>query len=173
MHDLLKERQNKLDKINNKLAKYYNQEINLENMEAKIKSLRKKCEDTRRKTNDQNLNKEKLMKEIKELKKSFEEAVIKFKERGEYKNNLLNNHIDKLEKNYKSRVNIVLIQDEEIFHIIENIEQISRSGTNPEGITVENAKSILEDIRNRLTTKTQIIKNLKYSLSLATKVFKN
>ena len=49
------------------------------------------------------------MKEIKELKKSFEEAVIKFKERGEYKNNLLNNHIDKLEKNYKSRVNIVLI----------------------------------------------------------------
>ena len=73
-------------------------------MEAKIKSLRKKCDDTRRKTNDQNLNKEKLMKEIRQLKKSFEEAVFKFKERGEYKNNLLHNHIDKLEKNFKSRV---------------------------------------------------------------------
>lgn len=55
--------------------------------------------------------------------------------------------------------------------IIENIEAISRSGSNPEGISVENAKSILEDIRNRLQTKSQIIKNLKYSLSLATKAY--
>ena len=50
------------------------------------------------------------------------------------------------------------------------MEIISKSGSNPEGISVDNIKSILEDIRNRLQTKTQIIKNLKYSLALATKV---
>ena len=171
MHDNLKERQKKLDKINNKLAKYYNQEINLENMEAKIKSLRKKCEDTRKKTNTQNINKDKVLKEIKELKKCFEEAVKKFKERAEYKNNLLQNHIEKLEKTYKTRVYLYIMQDEEILRILDNIEQISRSGSNPDGISIENAKSILEDIRNRLQNKSQIIKNLKYSLSLATKVY--
>ena len=105
MQDILKQRQQKLDNINNKLAKYYNQEINLENMEAKIKSLRKKCDDTRKKTNDQNLNKEQIIKEIKELKKSFEKAVMKFRERVEYKNTMLQHHIEKLEKDYLNKVN--------------------------------------------------------------------
>jgi len=133
-------------------------------MTAKIKSLRKKCEDTRKKTNDQNQEKEKNILLIRELKKNFVEAVNKFRERAEYKNNLLQNHIDKLDNNQKER-------EVEISKILENIEIVTKSGNNPNGISLENVKILLEDIRNRLQTKTQVIKNLKYSLALATKAY--
>ncbi len=104
LQKILKERQNILKEINNRLDKYYNQDINLSNMKAKIRTLRVKCEETKKKTNDQNAYKEQIISEINDLKKLFMEGVVKFQERAEYKNNLLQNHIDKLARNQLERV---------------------------------------------------------------------
>lgn len=153
--------------INNRLAKYYNQEINMENMHAKINSLKKKCEETLNKTREIENRKEELQKEIRDLKQKFIDAVSKFKERAEYKNNMLDEQISQLNDNYTRRE----IEIEEILKEVDyvaNQEGSSMASSNAFGR--EMVLDMLDHIRNVLSAKTQIIKNLKYSLALATKV---
>lgn len=148
--------------ITNRLAKYYNQDINYENMTAKVYSLMKRCEETVRKTNETGLKKELLQKEILDLKAKFEDAVSKFKERAEYKNNLLDEHIKQLsDKHAKFEVDV-----EEIMNAVD---QVAGHDTNSP-FSREMVNDMLANIRHVLFTKTQVIKNLKYSLALAIKV---
>jgi chromosome segregation ATPase len=152
-------RQNQI--ILNRLAKYYNQEINMKNMNIKIISLRKKCQETVDKTKEIEMKKEALTKEINELKRKFEDAIGKFKQRAEYKNQVLDQHIQQLKHNYEKR-------EEEIEAILRQIDQVADGDHDIEKRVIND---MLENIKNVLMMKTQIIKNLKYSLALATKVF--
>jgi DNA repair exonuclease SbcCD ATPase subunit len=148
--------------ITNRLAKYYNQDINFENMTLKVNSLMKKCEDTIKKTKDAGAKKEILISEIKDLKARFEGAVSQFKERAEFKNNLLDEHIKQLDDNYTKRE----IEIEEILKEVDNVASMDSSSSFGRQMVLE----LLNNIRHVLFNKTQIIKNLKYSLALATKV---
>jgi chromosome segregation ATPase len=149
--------------ILNRLAKYYNQEINMKNMNVKILSLRKKCQETVDKTREIEAKKEALTKEISELKRKFEDAINKFKQRAEYKNNVLDQHIQQLKLNYEKR-------EEEIDAILRQIDQLASEQETESDFGRKVISDMMENIRNVLMTKTQIIKNLKYSLALATKV---
>lgn len=150
--------------ISNRLAKYYNQDINIENMTAKVNSLKRKCEETVRKTKETGMRKEELINEIRDLKQRFVDAVERFKERAEYKNNLLDEHIRQLNDNYTRRE----IEIEAILKEVDNVINLEGSSNSAFGRDMIN--DLLAHIRNVLYTKTQIIKNLKYSLALATKV---
>jgi hypothetical protein len=152
--------------VTNRLAKYYNQDINMENMNAKVNSLRRKCEETLKKTREIENRKEELIKEIRDLKEKFAEAVAQFKARADYKNNLLDEHINQLNENYTKRE----IEIEEILREVDTVANMDGEGQTG-GFGREMILDMLEHIRNVLSAKTQIIKNLKYSLALATKVF--
>jgi chromosome segregation ATPase len=149
--------------ILNRLAKYYNQEINMKNMNTKIISLRKKCQETVDKTKEIEAKKESLAKEINELKRKFEDAINKFKQRAEHKNNVLDQHIQQLKLNYEKR-------EEEIEAILRQIDQVAQEYGGDHEMEKRVINDMLENIKGVLMTKTQIIKNLKYSLALATKV---
>jgi len=153
--------------ITNSLAKYYNQDINIKNMNIKICQLKKKCEETIKKTKDVETKKEELNMEIADLKKRFIDAIKKFKERAEYKNNLLDEHINQLNETYSKRE----MEIEEILKEVDNVAGMDSS--NSQGAFGRDMiNEMMENIRGVLITKTQIIKNLKYSLHLATKVIK-
>jgi chromosome segregation ATPase len=145
--------------INNRLAKYYNQETNIVHVDAKIKSLRKRCNETQEKTKEIEKRKNQLINEIREVRNKFKEAIIKYKDRAEFKNNQLDQHILQLKKNYDER-------ELEIEKILEEVDKIT-TGDSDFGRMVIN--DMIDNIRNVLSNKTQIIKNLKYSLALATK----
>jgi chromosome segregation ATPase len=154
--------------ITNRLAKYYNQEINMENMNAKINSLKKKCEETLKKTKEIENKKEELIKEIKDLKQKFIEGVNGFRARAEYKNNLLDEHINQLNENFTRRE----IEIEEILKEVDTVANMDNNGVNGNGgFGREMILDLLDHIRNVLSAKTLIIKNLKYSLALATKAY--
>jgi hypothetical protein len=149
--------------ILNRLAKYYNQEINMKNMNVKIMSLRKKCAETLEKTKEIETKKEALAKEINELKRKFEDAINKYKQRSEYKNNVLDQHIQQLKHNYEKR-------EEEIEAILRQVDHVANDHDGDSEFGRKVILDMLENIKSVLMTKTQIIKNLKYSLALATKV---
>jgi DNA repair exonuclease SbcCD ATPase subunit len=146
--------------INNRLAKYYNQETNIIHVDAKVKSLKKKCQETQDKTKEIEKKKDQLTDEIRDLRNKFKEAIIKYKERSEYKNNQLDEHIMHLKKNY----------DERELEIEKMLEEVDKVATNDSEFGRKVIVDMLDNIRNVLSSKTQIIKNLKYSLALATKV---
>jgi chromosome segregation ATPase len=146
--------------INNRLAKYYNQDTNIVHVNAKIKSLKKKCNETQEKTNEIEKNKNQLIIEIRELRNKFKEAILKYKDRAEYKNSQLDQHILQLKKNYD-------VRELEIEKILEEVDRIA---SNDSDFSRKVITDMLDNIRNVLSNKTQIIKNLKYSLALATKV---
>jgi len=157
--------------INGRLAKYYNQEINIENMNAKVLSLKIKCKETVKKTEEIEKKKEKLFLEILQLKKEFVSAVNQFRTRAEYKNEILEDHIFKLKDTYTKRE----IEIEELMKNVDNVAETSVQDDNKfrnSAFGRQMFVDMLENIKNVLTTKTQIIRNLKYSLALASKVFK-
>jgi chromosome segregation ATPase len=163
--------------INNRLAKYYNQQINIENMNAKVVSLQKKCDETIKKTEEIEKKKEKLIIQISDLKKDFIAAVQQFKARAEYKNDVLEDHINQLNETYTKR-------EIEIEELLKDVDQVAMDGMGSQLDAMDENRmdgnksvfgremflDMLEHIRTVLTTKTQIIRNLKYSLALATKV---
>jgi hypothetical protein len=152
--------------VTNRLKKYYNQAINIENMKIKISSLKMKCEDTVNKTSDLEKKKEKLILEIKDLKQNFLDAITHFRSRIELKNNLLEEHIEKLNEKFVKRE----IEIEQILKEVDVVAGMNRNenegGTFGRNVIVE----MLEHVKSSLNAKSQIIKNLKYSLALATKV---
>jgi hypothetical protein len=161
--------------INNRLAKYYNQEINIENMNAKVLSLQKKCEETLKKTEEMEKKKERLILQIADLKKEFVAAVRQFRSRAEYKNDILEEHINQLNETYTKRE----IEIEELLKDVDQVaemggemgdDEMNREGERRSAFGRDMFIEMLEHIRTVLSTKTQIIKNLKYSLALATKV---
>ena len=113
--------------INNSLAKYYNQDINMKNMNIKTSQLKKKIEETVKKTKDVENKKEELNDNIKDLKKKFIDAIFKFRERSEYKNNLLDEHINQLNDTYSKRE----MEIEEILKHNRNYESELKFNFNP------------------------------------------
>ena len=162
----LKAAEQEFMEVTNRLKKYYNQSINIENMKIKIAALKKKCQDTVHKTSDLEEKKEKIISEIKDLKQNFAEAVAKFKTRTHLKNNLLEQHMDKLNDKYTRRE----IEIEEIMKEVDEVAGINRSQNDSQGFGRNMIVEMLEHVRSSLSAKSQIIKNLKYSLALATKV---
>lgn len=152
--------------VTNRLKKYYNQSINIENMQFKISSLKNKCEDTVNKTFDLEKKKEKLNSEIKDLKNKFVDAVSQFRARTELKNNILEQHIEKLNENFTKR-------EIEIESILKEVDVVAEMNGNESERGVFGRQMIvdmMEHVKISLSAKSQIIKNLKYSLALATKV---
>jgi growth arrest-specific protein 8 len=166
LEKLLESAQQEHSEITNRLAKYYNQQINITNMNAKVNSLHKKCDEVVRKTEEIEGKKRTLMDEIKELKERFVDAVLIFKEKSEKSNDELDKKINQLNDNYTKRE----IQIEEYMKNVDYVLDMDNQEENKEGFGREMFDEMLESIRSVLTTKTQIIKNLKYSLALATKV---
>ena len=156
--DKLAKSKEKHSQIMNKLAKYYNQEINLKNMKSKINSLKQKSKDTEKKSAEVFLEKELLMSEIGEIISKYQLAIGKFKERSEYKNILIENHLNSLNEKYD-------LKENEIEELLKNVDMI----TEKDGLSRENIKNFMDDIRNILITKSKIIKSLKYSIIKATK----
>lgn len=159
--------------VTNRLAKYYNQEINIENMNAKVLSLQKRCQETIKKTEELEKQKQRFSLQIADLKKEFVDAVKQFRSRAEYKNDILEEHINQLNETYTKRE----IEIEELLKEVDNVMEGDMmdgddhmEGSNRGGFNREMFVDMLEHIRVVLSTKTQIIKNLKYSLALATKV---
>ena len=153
--------------ITNRLKKYYNQAINIENMKIKISQLKNKCQDTVSKTSDLEKKKEILILEIKDLKHNFVDAVGKFKMRIELKNNLLEQHIEKLNDKFVKRE----IEIEQILKEVDVVAGINRNENERGGFSRNVIVDMLEHVKSSLNAKSQIIKNLKYSLALATKVY--
>jgi growth arrest-specific protein 8 len=149
--------------VTNRLKKYYNQSINIENMQIKITSLKKKCEETVNKTFDLEKKKEKLNGEIIDLKNKFVEAVTKFRARTELKNNLLEQHIEKLNEKFIKR-------EIEIESILKEVDVVAGMNGSESGFGRNIIIDILEHVKTSLSAKSEIIKNLKFSLALATKV---
>lgn len=162
LSDKLAKSKEKHSQIMNRLAKYYNQEINLKNMKSKINSLKLKTKETEKKSDEAFLKKEVLMKEINEIIIRYSAAVEKFKERAEYKNVVLNNHLDLLNEKYN-------VKEEEIEEMLKNVDKMMSNSENSR-FNRENVNNFLEEVRNTLITKSKIIKSLKYSISKATKV---
>jgi len=152
--------------ITNRLKKYYNQVINIENMKIKISQLKNKCQDTISKTSDLEKKKEKLITEIKDLKQNFVDAVGKFKMRIESKNNLLEQHIEKLYDKFVKRE----IEIEQILKEVDVVAGINRNENEKGGFSRNMIVEMLEHVKYSLNAKSQIIKNLKFSLAMATKV---
>lgn len=152
--------------ITNRLKKYYNQAINIENMKIKISQLKNKCQDTISKTSDLEKKKEKLITEIKDLKQNFVDAVGKFKMRIESKNNLLEQHIEKLYDKFVKRE----IEIEQILKEVDVVAGINRNENEKGGFSRNMIVEMLEHVKYSLNAKSQIIKNLKFSLAMATKV---
>jgi hypothetical protein len=153
--------------ITNRLKKYYNQAINIENMKIKISQLKNKCQDTVSKTSDLEKKKEILILEIKDLKHNFVDAVGKFKMRIELKNNLLEQHIEKLNDKFVKRE----IEIEQILKEVDLVAGINRNENERGGFSRNVIVDMLEHVKSSLNAKSLIIKNLKYSLALATKVY--
>lgn len=150
--------------IENRLKKYYNQKINITNMNAKVSFLTKKCEEIIKKTEEIEKKKHALIEEIKELKEKFVDAVMLFKAKTEKTNDELEKKISNLNETYTKRE----IQIEEFLKNVDLVADGDDNGTNNFGR--EMYLEMFEHIKAVLTTKTHIIKNLKYSLELATKV---
>ena len=160
----LKEANEEHTQITNRLAKYYNQEINITNMNAKVNSLTKKCVEVIKKTDEIETKKKNLVDEIRELKEKFFDAVMLFKAKSEKSNDELDKKISQLNDNHTKRE----IQIEEF---LKNVDMVAEGDDNVRsGFGREMYLEMLEHIKAVLSTKTQIIKNLKYSLELATKV---
>ena len=115
---------------------------------------------------DWETKKEELISEIDDLKNKFVDAIRKFRERAEYKNNLLDEHINQLNETYNKRE----MEIEEILKEVDNIAGMDNSTHSQGPFGRGMISEMMENIRGVLITKTQIIKNLKYSLHLATKV---
>mmetsp|Transcript_7011 Transcript_7011/g.7267 ORF Transcript_7011/g.7267 Transcript_7011/m.7267 type:complete len:473 (+) Transcript_7011:23-1441(+) len=150
-------------KIMNRLAKYYNQEINLKNMKSKIHSLKQKSREIEKKSNETFTKKESLGEEIEEIMNRYQSAVEKFKERAEYKNMLLDNHLKILNEKCDTK-------NTEIDELLNNVDRMA-SADDQGGFNRETVNNFLEDVRSVLITKSKIIKSLKYSISKATKAY--
>ena len=178
LETLLEEAQDENSQILNRLAKYYNQDINVTNMNAKVTTLIKKCDDVVKKTDEIESKKKTLIDEIKELKEKFVNAVMLFKTKSEKTNDELDKKISHLNDNYTKReiqieeflknVDMVAEGDININNNMNNINHLHHESKS--GFGREMYLEMFEHITAVLTTKTQIIKNLKYSLELATKV---
>jgi hypothetical protein len=136
-------------------------------MKIKISQLKNKCQDTINKTSDLEKKKEKLIIEIKDLKQNFVVAVGKFKMRIELKNNLLEQHIEKLNDKFVKRE----IEIEQILKEVDVVAGINRNENERAGFSRNMIVEMLEHVKSSLNAKSQIIKNLKFSLALATKVY--
>lgn len=157
--------------ITNRLAKYYNQEINMSNMSNKIKDLNNKIKENTEKTKTAADEKIKLTNEISQITNKFSDAIDKFKERAEFKNNLIDNHINELFDRYTSKENEIEEYLKNVDTVINEDQSEAKTIENKNNLfSRENVKNFLDDIRNVLITKSQIIKNLKYSINKATKV---
>ncbi len=138
-------------------------------MNAKVQSLYKKCQDVVKKTEEIEGKKKTLVDEINELKERFVDAVMAFKEKSEKSNDELDKKINQLNDNFTKR-------DIQIEEYMKNVDYVADADMenlqedNKEAFGREMFDEMLEHIRTVLSTKTQIIKNLKYSLALATKV---
>ena len=162
LSDKLSKSKEKHFQILNRLAKYYNQEINLKNMKSKISSLKSNVNETKIKSDEAFKKKEVLFKEINEIMSKYTGAVERFKERAEYKNSLLDNHLNSLNEKYDTK-------EEEIEDLLRNVDKLASQDTNSK-FNRDTINNFLEDIKNVLITKSKIIKSLKYSISKATKV---
>lgn len=151
----------KHSELMNRLAKYYNQEINMTNMKKKISSLKEKIKEVNLKGEEALNKKDELTKEIDEIEKKYEIAIKKFIERAEFKNALLDNQLSILTER-------LLRKDSDIENIFLNVDQFAR---NEGDINREALQNFLEEIRNTLSAKTQIIKSLKFSIDKATKAY--
>lgn len=146
-----------LRKLDNKLAKFYNQEINMKNMSKKIAYYKEKIEEVNKRTKQIEIEKEALTLEIRNLKGNFEKSVLQYRERAEFKNDLLNNKINEL---YEKFIKMD-IEMEEIFGTIEEADVN----------LVQTQKNQLENIRMTLESQTRKIKDLNYHVSLYMKAY--
>jgi hypothetical protein len=151
----------KHSELMNRLGKYYNQEINMSNMKMKISSLKEKIKEVNIKGDEALLKKDELTKEIDEIERKYQVAIKKFIERAEFKNALLDNQLSILTERF-------IKKDNDIQNILLNVDNLSGQ----EGlVNMESLKNFIEDIRNTLSAKTQIIKSLKFSIDKATKAY--
>ena len=161
LSEKLRKSEEKHAQILNRLKKYHNQEINLQNMKSKINSLKAKNKDIDKKSKEAFENKAILMQEINEIIVKYKNALEKFKERAEYKNILLDNHINNQGDKY-------LMIESEIEEILRTADSLFNSSEFK--ISRDDFYGMLDKIKFELTEKSKRIKALKYSISKATKV---
>lgn len=153
--------------VKNRLKKYHNQVINMKNMKAKILSLREKCKDTNKKTEDIELKKQETQYKIDDLKNKFKLVLEQYKNKTEYKNNLLEQHLRNLNEDYEKRE----IEIEDILKTVDIVSNRDAEEQKSNAFNRDMFNDLMEHIKSTLSDKTIIIKRLKASLALAAKAF--